>query len=321
MSGHSKWANIKRKKGANDIDALAEHRQDQGQVIEHEADQQTDSHPNDSAQEPDTGTFHQEHGADMVQFAPQHLHNADLAGAFIDGHGHGIDDVDGRHQQRYCCHAAKYHLAAHHLFLHFFPLLVHGIGVFKAQVMDGLLHVRDILQIIHLHIHLVVGVGVVVGDLGHLVIGFGDHFQVLGTQNDVALGPPALAGVLLQMPHHFQFPAAGLFGGTLPRSDGQGHGILVHVHERFHLVALGIGHALPAVPFGAVFAFAGIVEIIAGIIAHQHLQLGGLAAGGAGVGPAARGQLESHGFHAEPYHKLQMQIFHQNNPPSFPAIR
>ena len=75
----------------------------------------------------------------------------------INRHRHGIDDVDGRHQQGNSRYTAKNHLAAEDLLLHVLPLLVRGPGALKAQVMDGFFHIAPFFQVVDLDVNLIVG--------------------------------------------------------------------------------------------------------------------------------------------------------------------
>src|SRR5699024_1848197 len=58
----------------------------------------------------------------------------------------------------------------------------------------------------------------------------------------------------------------------------------------------GVGHALPAVPLGGTGAAAGVLEVIAGVGAHQHRQ-GVLGVGGRVGQPGPVGEGEAHRLH------------------------
>ena len=159
--------------------------------------------------------------------------------------------------------------------------------------MDGCFNVGDIAQVIDLDIDLVVALALFLG-LGHVIVDLLQHLHVLDAQHDTALGPVALGTVRLQNAHNLQFPAAALFGGAFASLDGQGHLVLVDVHKGRQFFTVGVGLALVTVALGAVVALAGILKVVPGGTAHQHLQLGGLLAGG-GVGrPAAALQGKAH---------------------------
>ena len=53
-----------------------------------------------AADQTDHSGFGEEHGANGTQLGAQHLHDADLLGALIDGHDHGIGNADGGDKQR-----------------------------------------------------------------------------------------------------------------------------------------------------------------------------------------------------------------------------
>ena len=151
-------------------------------------------------------------GAYGAQKALERLYDSYIKNA------NGVDDVDGRHQQGNSRYTAKNHLAAEDLLLHVLPLLVRGPGALKAQVMDGFFHIAHIFQVVDLDVNLIVGrIGVL--DLGHLVVGSLDHFQVLHAHDNAALGPPTLGGILLQLAHHFQFPGLGIGVGVVAVGD------------------------------------------------------------------------------------------------------
>ena len=187
------------------------------------------------------------------------------------------------------------------MLLHVLPLLVRGPGVLKAQVMDGFFHVAHIFQVVDLDVNLIVGrIGVL--DLGHLVVGILDHFQVLHAHDNAALGPPTLGGILLQLAHHFQFPGLGLGVDVVAVGDGQGHFVLVDVHKWRQLVAVGIGLALPAVTLGAVIAAAAVVKIVAGVLTDQDRDFFGLRIDDGRVQPPAGFQCKAHRLQS---HRIQ----------------
>ena len=77
--------------------------------------------------------------------------------------------------------------------------------------MDGLLHVRDVLQVIDLDVNLIVALVLLLG-FRHIVVDLLQHLHILDSQHNAALRPVALGTVRLQHAHNLQLPCAGLFG-------------------------------------------------------------------------------------------------------------
>ena len=159
--------------------------------------------------------------------------------------------------------------------------------------MDGFLDVGHVFQIVHLDVDLLV-VLIVRGDARHLVVDAFQHFQVRHAHDKAAVGKVALGVVLLQNADDLQLPRLALLARPLAVGEGQRHFILVDVHKRGQRVALGVGHALPAVAFGAVLAFAGILKAVARIGTHQDGNFGGLAVAAALGQPFAALQGKAH---------------------------
>ena len=98
-------------------------------MVDDKADDIADDDADDAARKADRPRLHQEYPADIRERAAENLHDAYLAGPFIDRHDHRVGDRKRRDEKADRAEASEDHLLLVGLFLNRLSYRLHRVGV------------------------------------------------------------------------------------------------------------------------------------------------------------------------------------------------